>query len=83
MKAEFGDLIAKDVGALKNIPEGKEDENVSEQDLKKLADDEGCSRSCGIHLTLPMQTGPLRPAIPRGSRQYRRTHLLGRAVICR
>ena len=39
LKAEFGDLIQKDAVALKNIPDGKEDEDVSEQDLKKLADD--------------------------------------------
>ncbi len=39
LKAEFGDLIQKDVGALKAIPDGKDDENASEDDLKKLADD--------------------------------------------
>lgn len=38
LKAEFGDLIAEDVSALKNIPEG-DMSNLGEQDLKKLADD--------------------------------------------
>jgi len=39
LKAEFGDLIQKDAVALKNIPDAGSDENISEQDLKKLADD--------------------------------------------
>ena len=38
LKAEFGDLIQKEAGSLKTIAEGKE-ENVSESDLKKLAED--------------------------------------------
>ena len=38
LKAEFGDLIAKDVGQIKNIPDEKGEE-LGEQDLKKLADD--------------------------------------------
>ncbi len=38
LKAEFGDLIAEDVSALKNIPEG-DTSDLGEQDLKKLADD--------------------------------------------
>ena len=38
LKAEFGDLIAEDVGSLKNIPDVG-DGDVSEADLKKLADD--------------------------------------------
>lgn len=39
LKADFGDLIQKDAVALKNIPTGEGEEDVSEQDLKKLADD--------------------------------------------
>ncbi len=39
LKAEFGDLIAKDAFTLKNLPEYTGDENVKEEDLKKLADD--------------------------------------------
>ena len=39
LKAEFGDLIQKDVGSIKNIPTEKEEEELGEQDLKKLADD--------------------------------------------
>lgn len=39
LKAEFGDLIQKDAVALTTIPAEKGDEDVSEQDLKKLADD--------------------------------------------
>ena len=38
LKAEFGDLIAEDVGQIKNIPDDKLDE-MGESDLKKLADD--------------------------------------------
>ncbi len=38
LKAEFGDLIAQDVGNIKSIPDDKMDE-MGEQDLKKLADD--------------------------------------------
>lgn len=39
LKAEFGDLIAKDAVILKNISEKNEGDAVSEEDLKKLADD--------------------------------------------
>ncbi len=39
LKAEFGDLIEKEADALKAIPESMESENVSESDLKKLAED--------------------------------------------
>ena len=39
LKAEFGDLIQKDAVALKSIPDTMGGENVSEEDLKKLADD--------------------------------------------
>ena len=39
LKAEFGDLIAKDAIAVKNISEKNEGDEVSEEDLKKLADD--------------------------------------------
>jgi type IV pilus assembly protein PilB len=39
LKAEFGDLIQTDAAALKNIPDQMGDETVSEDDLKKLADD--------------------------------------------
>ena len=38
LKAEFGDLIAEDVGQIKNIPDEKLDE-MNATDLKKLADD--------------------------------------------
>jgi type IV pilus assembly protein PilB len=38
LKAEFGDLIAEDVGQIKSIPDDKLDE-MNEADLKKLADD--------------------------------------------
>ncbi len=38
LKAEFGDLIAEDVGQIKNIPDDKLDE-MNAADLKKLADD--------------------------------------------
>lgn len=38
LKAEFGDLIQKDAVSLKKISEER-DEDVSEEDLKKLADD--------------------------------------------
>lgn len=39
LKAEFGDLIQKDAVALKSISDNSNDDDVSEQDLKKLADD--------------------------------------------
>jgi type IV pilus assembly protein PilB len=39
LKAEFGDLIAKDAVTLKNISEKNDGDEVSEEDLKKLADD--------------------------------------------
>jgi type IV pilus assembly protein PilB len=39
LKAEFGDLIQKDAVALKSIPDENSDKPVSEEDLKKLADD--------------------------------------------
>ncbi len=39
LKAEFGDLIQKDVVSLKNIPDENSDTPVSEEDMKKLADD--------------------------------------------
>ena len=39
LKAEFGDLIQKDAVALKSIPDSDDDVEISEQDLKKLADD--------------------------------------------
>lgn len=39
LKAEFGDLIAKDAVALKNIPMQGDGSEASEEDLKKLADD--------------------------------------------
>ena len=38
LKAEFGDLIQKDIGALKAIPDQGDDAPVSEEDLKKLAE---------------------------------------------
>ncbi|MEQ1561636.1 MAG: GspE/PulE family protein, partial [Nitrospira sp.] len=38
LKAEFGDLIQKDVGSIKSIPTEKEAE-LGTEDLKKLADD--------------------------------------------
>ncbi len=38
LKAEFGDLIAEDVGQVKNIPDDKLDQ-MGGEDLKKLADD--------------------------------------------
>ncbi|MDQ5948965.1 MAG: type pilus assembly protein PilB [Patescibacteria group bacterium] len=38
LKAEFGELIQKDAVALKNVPDSN-DEDTSEEDLKKLADD--------------------------------------------
>ncbi len=37
LKAEFGDIIQKEAGSIKTIDENEED--VSEKDLKKLADD--------------------------------------------
>lgn len=39
LKAEFGDLIQKDAISLKSIPDENSEEEVSEQDLKKRADD--------------------------------------------
>ncbi len=39
LKAEFGDLIQKDAVSLKSIPDRAEVDNLSDQDLKKLADD--------------------------------------------
>ncbi len=39
LKAEFGDLIVKDAVTVKNISEKTDGEDVSEEDLKKLADD--------------------------------------------
>lgn len=39
LKAEFGDLIQKDVGAIKAIPTEKEESELSMEDLKKLAED--------------------------------------------
>ena len=40
LKAEFGDLIAEDVGNIKSIPtNGDGDADLNEQDLKKMADD--------------------------------------------
>ncbi len=39
LKAEFGDLIAKDAVQLQSIPDAGDGEDVSEDDLKKLADD--------------------------------------------
>ena len=39
LKAEFGDLIQKDAVNLKNIPDAGEGSEVSETDLKKMADD--------------------------------------------
>lgn len=38
LKAEFGDIIQKEVGAIKTVSEGGE-EAASEEDLKKLAED--------------------------------------------
>jgi len=39
LKAEFGDLIQSEVGAIKSIDEGKGEEEVTASDLKKLAED--------------------------------------------
>jgi len=39
LKAEFGDLIQKDAVQLKNIPDSIGDENVGEEEMKKMADD--------------------------------------------
>jgi type IV pilus assembly protein PilB len=39
LKAEFGDIIQEEAGMIKNISEGKSDDDVSAQDLKKLAED--------------------------------------------
>ncbi len=39
LKAEFGDIIQKEAGAIKTILEKTDDEEISEKDLKKLADD--------------------------------------------
>ncbi|MEQ1499922.1 MAG: GspE/PulE family protein [Parcubacteria group bacterium] len=38
LKAEFGDLIAEDVSALKNIPGAVEETDLGENDLRRLAD---------------------------------------------
>lgn len=38
LKAEFGDIIQKEAGSIKTISD-KNDENISEKDLKKLAED--------------------------------------------
>ena len=37
LKAEFGDIIQKEIGSIKTVSEGNED--VSEKDLKKMAED--------------------------------------------
>ena len=39
LKAEFGDLIAKDAANIKSIPEGGKDSEISASDLKKQAED--------------------------------------------
>ncbi len=39
LKAEFGDLIQKDVGQIKNIPDAEAGADINPDDLKKLADD--------------------------------------------
>lgn len=39
LKAEFGDIIQKEANTLKTIADKTSDEDVSEEDLKKLADD--------------------------------------------
>lgn len=39
LKAEFGDLIQKDAVQLKSIPDSIGDENVGEEEMKKMADD--------------------------------------------
>lgn len=39
LKAEFGDLIAEDVGNIKSIPANADTADLNEQDLKKMADD--------------------------------------------
>ena len=39
LKAEFGDIIKEETNALKTISESKEGEHLSEDDLKKLAED--------------------------------------------
>jgi type IV pilus assembly protein PilB len=39
LKAEFGDIIQKEANTLKSIADKTGDEEVSEEDLKKLADD--------------------------------------------
>ncbi|MBI2120988.1 MAG: type II/IV secretion system protein [Parcubacteria group bacterium] len=39
LKAEFGDIIQKEVEGLKMIPDGEEGDLTSEADLKKLAED--------------------------------------------
>lgn len=39
LKAEFGDIIQGEVETLKNLPEHSVDEEVSAQDLRKLAED--------------------------------------------
>lgn len=39
LKAEFGDLIQKDAASLKSIPDENNKEEITEEDLKKRADD--------------------------------------------
>lgn len=39
LKAEFGDLIQKDAVSLKSIPDENNEEEITEEDLKKRADD--------------------------------------------
>ncbi|MFC1721221.1 GspE/PulE family protein [Patescibacteria group bacterium] len=39
LKAEFGDIIQKEAATLREIPESTEGEEVSEKELKKLAED--------------------------------------------
>jgi len=39
LKAEFGDIIQKEAAELKTVPESDKGEEVSEQELKKLAED--------------------------------------------
>ncbi len=39
LKAEFGDLIQQDIGAIKNLPNESSASELGEQDLKKLAED--------------------------------------------
>jgi len=39
LKAEFGDIIKREAGAIKNIAENEENTKISEDDLKKFAED--------------------------------------------